>query len=1077
MGFFQSIGNAIGSLFGAQQGSLGTIYVSPQNAAQSGMGGVSTTIVGTPQTTSGYSGGSISGGGTTSYTPSTQGAQAPSNIIGNSFGGGSSYFGGGGTISNAATSGTSNILGQTGTIQSQVAQQSAGTSTSSLFGGQSATQQQAAYQAQQLALGAGIGGLSAAALQRYGGTDSTIQNYNATSYSPYNISQGTSPTINPQSEAGKKIDNFLSNLTTNPNDNVVPDYINIGKPTFAPSNYKGRSQTGTITKITPYSQDELISLGATGEITPNQALTKISQNSVKNVQNQISQKQLTAQYQLGNLQTSLQNQVDSGSITQSQAQDILNSKLNDYNSQLSSFVSQQNTAINQNLEKAGADIGLQRAVITAPLMFAGGFGTASILEDLPVAVKTAANIGGSVILGKQAYNTAQEVSSASSGIIGAEKLGTFGINLLSFGAGAKAGLSSATPQISDIISRADLKIDTISKINSAKTLNAYLDKANIDTGQQQFLNKQFDLGTSASIVKYKLVPSPQSQEGDFAALTKNVPKQDITSLVFTDRFGNVVNSYQLSQIKLGIEGRAKPFVQNIQGTSQGAFNDEGALNLNTISLIGDNRQPNPLSAIATRSSITGTEVKVPQTLSIDVGTGSRLLIPADSVSVVNTISKDSILGRAEPFKAKYVNPEQIVALRDLLNTPAIKGEPVSQTNLMETRIKTGSFAGATRIQSGVSDIVGLSADKFYIGKGEGNVFFDRNALADEGTKITKAGKPFSPLPIKEGNGFTIYDNSPSTTTDTKLPPSDLLGSDSPSYVGGTKLDAGFITSQAASSSPAAIREALSSVPQPSRTPGAATFGGTSQPSTISKVNTILNPIKTLAPITSPSFTSSFTNQNVIGSSGTSLSTPSSSSSSNLLKPDTSLITSPTQTTRELTRENLIQPSLSAQSTQTKQQQRELTRESLLNPNILTQSDITFLTPVPPSQDGLGLRSRALNKAKKFLAFTKRKGKLVKIGEFSTPDEAFNKGEQVSRQTLARSTFVYTDKGQPVSPFLIPADFRLGKKNRNQIVQRKALNRGSQEIPEIKSYQRRKTIARFKPTKTFAKARKITKARL
>ena len=94
---------------------------------------------------------------------------------------------------------------------------------------------------------------------------------------------------------------------------------------------------------------------------------------------------------------------------------------------------------------------------------------------------------------------------------------------------------------------------------------------------------------------------------------------------------------------------------------------------------------------------------------------------------------------------------------------------------------------------------------------------------------------------------------------------------------------------------------------------------------------------------------------------------------------------------------------------------------------------------------------------KFLVESKRYGKLVKVSEEETPEAAFQKGEQYARSNLARSVIVVNEStGQKVSPLIVgvPADFRLSKRDRDILVQRSGINKGSPEVPEIQADKRR-----------------------
>jgi hypothetical protein len=164
--------------------------------------------------------------------------------------------------------------------------------------------------------------------------------------------------------------------------------------------------------------------------------------------------------------------------------------------------------------------------------------------------------------------------------------------------------------------------------------------------------------------------------------------------------------------------------------------------------------------------------------------------------------------------------------------------------------------------------------------------------------------------------------------------------------------------------------------------------------------------------------------------------------------------------------NLLNPESSLSINQ--QASTSQTQEEQQNQNQRTKSKgLSLLLP-----------SNLLNKVKNIVkkqahiyeALTIRKKKLVPLGDFLSADEAFKKGEEVSRRTLARSSLVIAkDTGQFIKPSNLPNDFRFSKRNPYQLVQRKALNRGTGEVPEIQA-AKRSSGRRFTPTKSFKKGR-------
>lgn len=108
----------------------------------------------------------------------------------------------------------------------------------------------------------------------------------------------------------------------------------------------------------------------------------------------------------------------------------------------------------------------------------------------------------------------------------------------------------------------------------------------------------------------------------------------------------------------------------------------------------------------------------------------------------------------------------------------------------------------------------------------------------------------------------------------------------------------------------------------------------------------------------------------------------------------------------------------------------------------------------------------------FIALTKRRGKLIELGRFKTPQEAFSKSEQVALGTLARRVEVIrASTGKPVELTSLPNYLRPAKRERGVYIQKNALSARS-EVSEILSAKRQSPKGFFSSSKKKGRRLKL-----
>lgn len=121
------------------------------------------------------------------------------------------------------------------------------------------------------------------------------------------------------------------------------------------------------------------------------------------------------------------------------------------------------------------------------------------------------------------------------------------------------------------------------------------------------------------------------------------------------------------------------------------------------------------------------------------------------------------------------------------------------------------------------------------------------------------------------------------------------------------------------------------------------------------------------------------------------------------------------------------------------------------------------TPFPIGKAGIRKKEAiSLLRRKAYSVFTKRRGKLVELGKGLPLGRAKKLGIEVARRTLARSVLIKqagTTELQDITFGISPSEFRLPKRTTAgfelQLVQRKALTRGTGEVGEIQMFKRQK----------------------
>lgn len=142
--------------------------------------------------------------------------------------------------------------------------------------------------------------------------------------------------------------------------------------------------------------------------------------------------------------------------------------------------------------------------------------------------------------------------------------------------------------------------------------------------------------------------------------------------------------------------------------------------------------------------------------------------------------------------------------------------------------------------------------------------------------------------------------------------------------------------------------------------------------------------------------------------------------------------------------------------------------SLLSPQTIG-SGITLL----PKDLSSGKSKLTLkNVSDAFIALTKRRGKLIELGRFKTPQEAFSKSEQVALGTLARRVEVIrASTGKPVELTSLPNYLRPAKRERGVYIQKNALSARS-EVSEILSAKRQSPKGFFSSSKKKGRRLKL-----
>ncbi len=282
-------------------------------------------------------------------------------------------------------------------------------------------------------------------------------------------------------------------------------------------------------------------------------------NEIKNIKDQLQEKVNNGSISLTDAQKQLQNEIDLRNR-------ILSAKTNEVNSQIDqklqgvaqNFVEGQGKTLearsNIYLTKVSDKIKLSKTLTRLPLYVAAGAGTGLALTAVAATSAVAGavvNVAGVGMAGYTAFQTGKYIgTSYKQGTLTASTIGNVFIPLIAFGVGAKIGSLVASPKVNEpVLRRAIERANVETKVERGISNEAQIRKLQISDRlkldlQENYLNKGYSIKEISVKIK-------GANAMDSKIINKGIPNQNIKFIEVTGSNGKIINRFAVGKISVG----------------------------------------------------------------------------------------------------------------------------------------------------------------------------------------------------------------------------------------------------------------------------------------------------------------------------------------------------------------------------------------------------------------------------------------------------------------------------------------------------------------------------------------------